>query len=206
MTRETGRTGQTGTDAPGAPSDEALLILYANGDPTAAAALTARLAPRALGQGLRMLGDRAEAEDVVQEAMLRLWKAAPEWRRGEAQPGTWLWRVVANLCTDRLRRRGRDVPLDPARHDRPDGAPTAAALLQEAERRRALEAALAALPDRQRRAVLLRHVEGWSNPAIAAEMDIGVEAVESLTARGKRALARALGPRRADLGYADDRD
>ena len=68
----------------------------------------------------------------------------------------------------------------------------------------ALEAALAALPDRQRQAVVLRHIEGLTNPEIAAVMDIGVEAVESLTARGKRALAAILAGRRADLGYDDD--
>jgi RNA polymerase sigma factor (sigma-70 family) len=68
----------------------------------------------------------------------------------------------------------------------------------------ALQAALAALPDRQRQAVVLRHIEGLSNPEIAQIMDLGVEAVESLTARGKRALAAQLAGRRDELGYTDD--
>ena len=59
----------------------------------------------------------------------------------------------------------------------------------------------AALPDRQRQAVVLRHIEGLSNPEIAAVMDIGVEAVESLVARGKKGLAALLSGRRAELGY-----
>ena len=67
----------------------------------------------------------------------------------------------------------------------------------------ALQTALAALPDRQRQAVVLRHIEGLSNPEIAEVMEIGVEAVESLTARGKRALAAALADRREDLGFDD---
>jgi RNA polymerase sigma-70 factor (ECF subfamily) len=89
-----------------------LLAAYGAGDLDAARVLTARLSPRALSQAARMLGDRAEAEDVVQEALLRLWRIAPDWRQGEAQVSTWLWRVVANLSTDRLRARQRGVPLD----------------------------------------------------------------------------------------------
>ena len=97
--------------------DDALLVLYANGDGAAARELAARHLPRVLAYATRMLGgDRAEAEDVAQEAMLRLWRIAPEWRQGEAKVSTWLYRVVTNLCTDRLRgiRRRRAVALDDA--------------------------------------------------------------------------------------------
>ena len=76
----------------------------------------------------------------------------------------------------------------------------------EADRMAALQAALDALPERQRQAVVLRHMEGFTNPEIAAVMDIGVEAVESLTARGKRALAALLAGQRGELGYEDDGD
>ncbi len=183
-------------------SDEALLVLYANGDPSAARALTLRLTPRVLGFAARMLGDRAEAEDVAQEAMLRLWRIAPDWRQGEAQVTTWLYRVVSNLCTDRL-RRGRSKALDEV-PEAEDGAPAVVARLIEADRAAALEAALAQLPDRQRQAVVLRHLEGLANPEIAHVMDIGVEAVESLVARGKRGLALLLSGRRAELGYDDE--
>ena len=78
------------------------------------------------------------------------------------------------------------------------------ATLLERDRMAALDAALALLPDRQRQAVVLRHLEGLSNPDIATIMEIGVEAVESLTARGKRALAAALAGQRAELGYEDE--
>lgn len=183
---------------------EALLARYAAGDPAAARALTLRLVPRALGYAARLLGDAAEAEDVAQEAMLRLWRAAPGWRSGEAQVSTWVYRVVTNLCTDRLRARKRRpaAALDEA-PDVPDGARGAEADLIETDRMAALQAALDALPERQRQAVVLRHMEGFTNPEIAAVMDIGVEAVESLTARGKRALAAILAGRREELGYED---
>jgi RNA polymerase sigma-70 factor (ECF subfamily) len=187
-------------DLPSDVPDEALLVLYANGDAGAARALTLRLAPMALRVAGRMLADRSEAEDVAQEAMLRLWRIAPDWRQGEAKVSTWLYRVVSNLCTDRLRKRGRSVALD-AVAEPADDRPGPVAGLMEADRASALDAALAALPDRQRQAVVLRHLEGLTNPEIAGIMEIGVEAVESLTARGKRALVTALVGRREELGY-----
>ncbi|MEO1703763.1 MAG: RNA polymerase sigma factor [Pseudomonadota bacterium] len=185
-------------DAMSEVSDEALLVLYANGDATAARSLTLRLAPRIMAHAFRMLNDRAEAEDVTQEALMRLWKIAPDWRRGEAQVTTWLYRVTANLCTDRL-RKARTTDLDEV-PEIVDGAPSADETLIDKARAQALNDALATLPERQREAVVLRHIEGMTNPEIARIMDISVEAVESLTARGKRALAAILAGRRAELG------
>ncbi len=134
--------------------------------------------------------------------MLRLWRVAPDWRQGEAKVTTWLYRVVSNLCTDRLRKK-RGVALD-AIEEPADDAPSAEVKMIEYTRQIALQQALAALPDRQRHAVILRHIEGLANPEIAQVMDLSVEAVESLTARGKRALTQVLSGRRADLGYEDD--
>jgi RNA polymerase sigma-70 factor (ECF subfamily) len=185
--------------------DEALLVLYANGDPAAARELAARHLPRVMGFAARMLGgDRAEAEDVAQEAMLRLWRIAPEWRQGEAKVSTWLYRVVTNLCTDRLRGRKRRgaVGLEDA-PEVADDARSVEAVMVENDRVTALYAALETLPDRQRQAVILRHIEGLTNPEIADVMDIGVEAVESLTARGKRSLTAAMAGQREILGYEE---
>ena len=180
-------------------SDDALLGRYAAGDPSAARLLVDRLAPRILRLARRLLQDQAEAEDVTQEAMLRLWQIAPRWQAGGAQPSTWLHRVAVNLATDRLRRR-RGVDFDAI--DEPDDpAPAAVEAMIDDERRRALDEALAELPERQRVAVVLRHLEGLTNPEIGAAMGIGVEAVESLTARGKRRLAQLLSGRRGELGY-----
>ena len=184
-------------------SDEALLTDFAAGDARAAEALTRRLTPRVLAHAMRLLGDRAEAEDVAQEALLRLWRAAPDWEAGVAAPSTWLYRVTANLAIDRIRRRRPIAPEDAA-SEVPDGAPGAETRLTDAARADALQAALARLPVRQRQAVVLRHLEGLPNPEIAAIMDIGVEAVESLVARGKRALAADLSPRRGALGYGGE--
>ncbi|WP_103256840.1 RNA polymerase sigma factor [Tabrizicola aquatica] len=189
-------------------SDEALMVLYANGDRDAALTLSRRITPRVLAYATRMLGgDRAEAEDVAQETMLRLWRIAPDWRQGETKVTTWAYRVATNLCLDRHRARRRKAQT--ALDDAPDLAsadPSAEGRLVQADRMAALQSALGELPDRQRQAVVLRHIEGLTNPEIAAVMEIGVEAVESLTARGKRALSAILAGRRDELGYKDDPD
>ncbi len=186
--------------------DSALLVAFANGDAQASRQLVARLGPMLFGYAARVLGDHAEAEDVVQETMLRLWKMAPDWRQGEAKVSTWAYRVTMNLCTDRLRRRraGQPVALDTIAEPAADLA-SAVDVMTERQRSETLDAALSVLPARQRQAVVMRHLEGLSNPEIAEIMDIGVEAVESLTARGKRALRSALDGKREELGYEDDR-
>jgi RNA polymerase sigma-70 factor (ECF subfamily) len=116
-----------------------------------------------------------------------------------------LYRVVSNLCLDRKRAQKRRPAA--TLEDAPDlaaGGPGVEARMMQDQRMAALNAALAELPDRQRQAVVLRHIEGRTNPQIAAILEIGVEAVESLTARGKRALTAALVGQRAALGYSGE--
>lgn len=198
--RATGPGGSVVTQDAAVP-DETLLVLYARGDAEAARELTDRMLPRALSVATRVLGDRAEAEDVAQEAMLRLWRIAPDWQTGQAKVSTWLYRVTMNLCIDLQRkRRGGTVALDDA-PDPADNAPSAAEQLVAKARSDALQDALAQLPDRQRQAVVLRHLEELANPEIAEILGVSVEAVESLVARGKRGLTAALNQRRDDLGY-----
>ena len=184
-------------------SDDALMVLFAKGEVGAARLLTARLLPRVLSHATRVLGSRAEAEDVAQEAMLRLWRAAADWHAdGPARPGTWLYRVTANLSVDRIRARARSLPLEAA-PEPADETPGPAAAMDEAKRLAALDHALQDLPERQRQAVVLRHIEGLANPEIAEILDISVEAVESLTARGRRALAARLQGQKEALGYGE---
>jgi RNA polymerase sigma factor (sigma-70 family) len=182
---------------PAASPDAALVARYARGDQGAARLLTERHVPRLYALGWRMLGDAAEAEDVTQEAMLRLWRMAPAWE-DRASVGTWLYRVASNLCLDRLRARrrmsGDEVP------DVCDDAPGVVGQLEVADRAAALHAALAALPERQRLAIVLRHFDELSNPDIAEVLELSVEAVESLLSRGRRKLAGILADRREALG------
>jgi RNA polymerase sigma factor (sigma-70 family) len=184
-------------------TDADLLAAFAAGDRDAALTLTQRLTPRVMGQAFRMLGNRAQAEDVAQDAMMRLWKIAPDWDADRAQVTTWLYRVVANLCTDVLRKRGRGVALDAIEEPSSD-VPSVAQTLQTRAREDALRTALADLPERQAQAVSLRHLEELGNPQIAVIMDTNERTVESLIARGKRALIARLSGRKSELGYEDD--
>ncbi len=180
-------------------SDARLLARFADGDQSAARALTARHLPRVFAHACRLLQDHAEAEDVAQEAMMKLWKLAPDWREGEAKLSTWLYRITANACTDRLRKR-RTVALEAA-PEAADESPSAEAGLIAADRQQALHRAMSTLPERQRNALVLRHFEALSNPEIAATLETSIEAVESLLARARRALADKL----AHLHPAADR-
>ena len=190
-------------DADGRQTDDALLARFASGDGAAARELAERHAPRVLALARRMLRDNAEAEDVTQETMLRMWRIAPDWRSGEAALGTWLHRVASNLCVDRLRKR-RETSGGGEAPETADASPGALEALAARDRAAALDAALAELPDRQRLAVVLRHIEERSNPETAEIMGVSVEAVESLLGRAKRALAARLAPRREELGFDGD--
>lgn len=170
--------------------DEALVKQVARGDPAAVRALMGRKLPRLMSLAQRMLGDAAEAEDVVQETFLRAWKQAPSWRPGAARFDTWMHRVALNLCYDRLRRR-RETPTDTP-PDLADDGPGPDRGLQAQDVGRRVEAAMKALPDRQREAVVLCHYQEMSNIEAAALMGVSVDALESLLARGRRALRAAL--------------
>ncbi|SLN18001.1 RNA polymerase sigma factor [Ruegeria meonggei] len=187
--------------AAGDPGDDTLLRQFADGDAAAARELTDRLGPRSFSVALRMLGNRAEAEDVTQDAMMRLWQVAPKWVPGQAKVSTWLYRVTLNLCVDVQRKKKPDRLAEVPEPE--DGEPSVADRMQDMARKDALQDALSQLPDRQRQAVILRHMEELPNPEIAGIMGVSTEAVESLTARGKRSLAAILAGRRDELGYDD---
>ncbi len=159
-----------------------------------------QLLPGAMRQAYRMLGDQAEAEDVAQDAMLRLWKQATDWRAGEARVSTWLYRVVHNLCIDRIRKRRPQVPVEDA-PEPVDPDPSVLDRMAQTEQSKAVAAAIAELPERQRQALILRHFEGMSNPAIGEALECSVEAVESLLARARRALAKKMQEEREAFGY-----
>lgn len=170
-------------------SDEALMARIARGDERAFRDLAGRHLPATVGLARRILGNAAEAEDVAQEAMLRVWTYAPRWQP-LALFRTWLTRVVVNLCIDR-RRRAPWVELKAA-GEIADPAPHAGDRAEQDERERLLKAAIAKLPERQRVAIVLTYSDGMSNAQVAEILDTSVSAVETLLVRGKQNLRRAL--------------
>lgn len=160
----------------------------ARGDAAAYRALSTRYLTRIVRYAARVLGDASEAEDVAQETFLRLWKHAERWQP-KAKPSTWLYRVAHNLCVDRLRARR---PGDAEALERQSVGDRPSQLLARKQLAAEVEAALQSLPERQRAAIVLSHYEGLSNPEAAAVLGVGVEAVESLLSRGRRALKQRL--------------
>lgn len=177
-------------------SDDALLARIARGDVAATQLLVRAKLPRVLGLATRLIRDRAEAEDIAQEAFIRVWKQAGRWQPGGAKFDTWLHTVTLNLCRDRLRKR-IDLPATTL-PERADPAPDAERRMIEADRECSVAEAIHALPERQREAIVLAHYQGLSNPDVAAALSTSVEAVESLLARARRTLRRTLTERNDD--------
>lgn len=181
-------------------SDDHLMHAAGSGDRGAFSRLVARHGRKATGVAGRILGNRADAEDIVQEAFIRAWRKAPEWR-GEAERGarftTWYYRVLVNLCIDRKRKPAND-PIEAA-GDVADGMPAADAAMASRQTSARVAAAVAALPERQRTALVLCHYEGMTNIDAAAVLELSVGALESLLVRARRSLRDTLadlaGPR-----------
>ncbi len=171
-------------------ADGTLMRRVAAGDADALAIVADRHTPMLYGIAWRMLGDAAEAEDVVQEAIMRVWVKAAGWTPVGGGLGGWLRRIATNLCLDRKRKRAfvsdGDVP------ELVDDAPAADALIDEDRRNRGVTIALQSLPDRQRAAIVLTYYEALSNADAAATMGLGVKALESLLVRARQGLSRSL--------------
>lgn len=172
------------------PADHELMARVARGDSQAFRLLSRRHARAALALARRIVANDAVAEELVQEAFLRVWVNAPRWQP-QAAFLTWLYRIVINLCLNETRRPAA-LPLGAA-GDPPDPAPPADAELATRERAGLLAAAIAALPARQRAAIVLTYHHGLSNAEAAAALDTSVSGIETLLVRAKRTLRAALG-------------
>jgi RNA polymerase sigma factor (sigma-70 family) len=172
------------------PDPDALLVRrVGRGDNAAMAQLVSAKLPRMLALARRMLGEASEAEDVAQEVFLRVWRHAAGWKDGAGRFDTWMHRVALNLCYDRLRRREVTVQTMP---DQIDEGPAPDRGLEARDIGLRVEAALQALPLRQREAVVLCHYQELSNVEAAGLLGLTVDALESLLSRGRKGLRAQL--------------
>lgn len=197
---KSGPQGPMGTTSPGAnvrsgpwpdaPEDRALLARVARQDGEAFRILVDRHLGSIVTLARRMLKDEAEADDIAQEALLRLWRAGETLDLGPQGVRPWLRRVTSNLCLDRIRSARRTVVTDEV----PEVAepPAQATSLEEQDLARRVGEAMNALPERQRRALTLFHHEGLSQAEVGEVLGVSDEAVESLLARARRTLRASL--------------
>ena len=183
-------------------SDEALLVLYGNGDRAAARSLTLRFAPLAFRVALRMLGDRAEAEDLAQEVFVTVFKSIHGFR-GDSKLSTWLYRVAANHAKNRLkylqrRARGQKKELD----ELTDASAIDSATMSTSSRlarpdeqaqgnqlEKLVQIAMGELPDEQRELVVLRDIENLTYEEIQELTGLASGTVKSRLHRARLALA-----------------
>lgn len=174
-----------------AESDEQLAGLSARGDRAAAAMLIERHTDGVFGQCFRYLRNAAAAEDATQEVFLRVWKKAKSWKPERAQFKTWLARIAANYCLDQLRKAGREVS-DEGIADFEDPTAGPADILAQKQFRGIIMRAVNGLPERQRMAIALCYLQEMSNAEAAEIMEVNIQAIESLLARGRRKLRDVL--------------
>jgi RNA polymerase sigma-70 factor (ECF subfamily) len=159
----------------------------------------------------RMVGDAHEAEDIAQEAMLRLWDHAPRLAArhsggggtsGPLRLGAWLKRVAVNLAIDRLRlarrQSGGEVP------ESADEAPLADARIEAQQRRDLARALIATLPERQRAAIVLTYYEELPNAEAAEVLEMNIKAFESLLYRARAALRASFEASEAETLEGED--
>jgi RNA polymerase sigma-70 factor (ECF subfamily) len=172
-------------------SDHHLMLAVAAGDADAYAVLLQRHLKGMVALAQRIMGNRADADEVAQEAFLRLWTHALRWDAGgKAQVKTWLSRVVTNLCLDRWRKKPM-LPLEAA-EEVVDDALDGFSIVHDGEKRNILQKCLQRLPVKQRTAIVLSYYEELSGHEIANVMGISSGAVESLLVRARKALRRDL--------------
>ena len=169
-------------------TDESLMVLIQDGDHRAFAALVERHTDRFYAAAYRMLGQAGDAEDMVQDAFLKIWDNPFLWREDQgAKFTTWFYRVVTNMSIDRMRKRKKAVPSDLMElHE--DDRDLQDKQYQDAQEQAHLEEAIQALPDKQKAALNLCFYEGVSNKEAADMLGVQVKALESLLMRAKAGI------------------
>jgi RNA polymerase sigma-70 factor, ECF subfamily len=182
------------------PTDEDLMARVQRRDQQAFRCLLDRHAGSLRNFLYRMNQNADDADELCQEAFLRVWQHAGRWESGRVQFNTWLFRIGQNLAIDRFRKQ-RETSLDDV-PERGDDSDDPRRSLSRSQTEAHLRAAIAALPERQRTALVLCHFQGLSYQQAAAVLDVSLEALESLISRARRTLKQQLKPIVNDIEIA----
>ena len=174
-------------------SDESLMRLIRQESHQAFAILVRRHTDRFFAGAYRMCGNTQEAEDMVQDAFLKIWQNPDIWKDDKgAKFTTWFYRILVNANIDRLRKSQKLVADDTILPFIADAGPTPESQTAAGEEQQTIERALAALPERQKTALTLCFYEGLSNAEAAESMGVKIKALESLLMRAKTGLREYL--------------
>jgi RNA polymerase sigma-70 factor (ECF subfamily) len=184
---------------PTGDAEARLMARVAAGDRAAFSALAATLVRPGLGLALRVLGDRALAEDAVQDALVKLWREAHRFDPARGSLAGWWRRILMNCALDGRRRLRPADDLEAAR-DVADPAPGPADTAETAALAARVQAAMAGLPARQRAALALFHAEGLTMAEIGEVLETSEKAVEGLLLRARATLRERLADLKDELG------
>jgi len=139
---------------------------------------------------MRMMANSAEADDIIQETFIRLWTHGGKFDPGKAKLTTWLHNIAHNLCIDHFRKFNRLV--DGFTTEEASNQPGPEEKYIQQDLNTSVQEAMMSLPERQRSAIIMCHYQGLSNKDAATILDVSVDALESLMARGRRKLKQLL--------------
>jgi RNA polymerase sigma-70 factor (ECF subfamily) len=170
--------------------DDDLMARIAAGSQRSLAELIARHGRGLQSFAARYLGNSSDAEDVVQDVFVTAWKNANRYDPQKARVSTWLYKIAANRCIDQRRRRflRNFIGLDDLESDPASEAPDAEARVSDRQELSIVRDGIAALPQRQRMALLLKVVADLDVPAIAEVMGTSIGSAEQLLVRARRGL------------------
>lgn len=173
-------------------TDEELMLAVCQGDQSAYQTLVRQHLKSISHYAYRVLGNQRDTEDIAQEVFLRMWTNASKWQPEKAKLSTWLHRITYNLCVDHLRKHG-NTQLEDNFDDAGVTDPLAEShSIEQQQQSKALDRAIANLPENQRSALMLCHYGGFSNKEAADIMNISVKALESNISRARRSLRTQL--------------
>lgn len=177
------------TKQPNQITDEQLLALIAEGNKQAFSQLMIRYLPAVINFSMRYFPQRSDAEDIAQETFTRLWCKAPVWQDKGVSVKAWLFKVAYNQSIDQLRKQKPEYLAD---YDENiiDEAAFIESMMDVDANLAIQKLALGTLPERQRTAISLCAIKGFSNSEAAIVMGTSVDALESLMARGRRKLKK----------------